>query len=164
MRRILILILSLAPILGQAQSAFPGSWEGVWEGTLLIYRQNQLVDSVEMNLTIEPTDADSVWIWTTKYETTDPEVIKDYRLIIVNPEAGEYVVDEQNGIRLQSTLMGNQLVSMFRVGEMWLYTRYEKEEEELLFEVTYGDLSEGKAEVISDLVKGTQRTRMRKVR
>ena len=81
MRYLLLILGCLLPGLSQAQNQFPDSWEGSWEGMLDIYSQNKLVDSVQINFEVHPTENDSIWVWKATYETNIPDAEKDYLLV-----------------------------------------------------------------------------------
>lgn len=147
----------------QAQHQFPDSWEGNWEGMMHIYRQNQIMDSVQMNFEIHPTDNDSVWTWKATYLTDIPDSEKDYLLVLVDAETGEYAIDEQDGIVLKAWLSGSTVTSIFRVNDMHLFTRYEKIGDYIHFEVQYGDApSEGEG-VTSGVIGGKQSAVLQRV-
>lgn len=163
MRYLLLILGCLFPGLSQAQNQFPDSWEGIWEGMLNIYNQNKLVDSVQMNFEVHPTENDSIWVWKATYETDIPDAEKDYLLVLVDGESGEYAIDEQDGIILRAWLSGNTLSSMFRVNETVLLTRYEKYGDQIHFEVIYGEEPLEDDGVSSGLIGGRQRADLKRV-
>jgi len=62
---------------------------------------------------------------------------RDYELNIVDSTKGHYLVDEKNSIFLDAFVLGNNLVSTFKVGENYLLSSYELDGNEMIFTVNF---------------------------
>ncbi len=120
---------------------FPKDWVGEYTGTLLIESLGKPNKEVPMGLVIQPTEKDSIYIWQLIYGENKIKGLRDYRLIIKEPENGIYAIDEQNSIVLDAYLLGNQLSTRFSVGKAVLSATYQKSNEGIFFEILQGDSS-----------------------
>lgn len=139
----LAILLSFQSVYAQ----LPVQWHGVWTGTLQIYRQSALVDSVPIRLTIARTDKPNVLTWRTDYLSATRPMTKDYKLVTKDADKGIYQTDEGEGTLLTDYLFGNKLYGIFEVQDVLLTSSYELRQDELIVEVTSGkklpDLSNG---------------------
>ncbi|MEM9819445.1 MAG: hypothetical protein AAF985_00175 [Bacteroidota bacterium] len=119
-------------------SDFPMTWVGQWIGQLEIYNNAGLAQSVEMELDIRPIDNSSNFIWAITYGPDKVAGRRSYELATVNKENGLYLIDEKNTIKLESYLFNNKLYSRFEVMGSWLLSSYEKQGEEIVFEIISG--------------------------
>jgi len=135
-------ILLLAPVLrGQAadEPTFPESWAGSWHGTLDIFNASGKVQSVPMWVEIHKIDTSTTGRYTfglvygSKQEDWRP-----YELVPVTPERGLWLVDEKNGIAMESYLYGPKLLCWFVVQNNRVLCTYEKHGDNMLFEVYSG--------------------------
>ncbi len=110
---------------------------GTWEGTMHIYNNGSLTDSVPVRLSVSALSSSS-WKWTTEYLSPTLPMVKDYILKLVDAKTGKYVTDEGNGIELSDYLFGNKLYCVFEVSGILLTSSYELIEDKLIFEVTSG--------------------------
>jgi hypothetical protein len=96
-----------------AQNSFPHEWIGKWQGELEIYAGPARVNSLPMVLEIGIIDS----LTLTYYITygSGPDALRPYQLKVIDAEKGQYVLDENNGIRIETSLVGNRLVSLFEV-------------------------------------------------
>ena len=125
----LLLVLGLASCTGPggtteapaAAPAFPEGYAGTWHGTLRI-RNAPGEPRMTVGFTLEIGDApDEHGIpWRLTYEG---QATRDYRLQVVDAAAGEFRIDERNGITMPARLLGDTLVSRFRVAGQLLTTR-----------------------------------------
>lgn len=118
---------------------FPDDWLGTWEGTLEIYSNSTLKQSVQMALYNEPTDTVDVYRWAIRYGDNPDEGLRDYKLRVVDKTRGHYVVDEMNSIYLDSYLVLNKLIAPFEVQGNMLQSVYERSCDHLIFEITVSD-------------------------
>ena len=124
-------------ILSPSSSAqFPQHWVGGWKGTMYIYKSGKVVDSVGVTHTIKPAADAGSYVWKTEYHSTKMPVMKDYMLRIKDAAKGIYVIDEGEGLELNSYLMGDRLLNVFEVGGVLLTAKYELQGDTLVFEVT----------------------------
>ena len=111
--QLILLLAGLLPLTALNAQDFPESWTGHWAGTVEIWNQNTLVDSLPMSLTISPTD--SSCDWTLVYDRVYQGQIdqRNYSLITINDSTGHYAIDEHNDIILDSYLYGDCFYSSF---------------------------------------------------
>jgi hypothetical protein len=114
---------------------FPDDWLGTWEGTLDIYKDNKIVQSVPIELNHQPSDDAEMYVWTIRYGTGEASELRDYRLKVLNREKGHYLHDEQNSILLQARVAGLKLISIFEVMGTVLTSAYERQGEMMIFEI-----------------------------
>ncbi|MEM6965303.1 MAG: hypothetical protein AAF573_11090 [Bacteroidota bacterium] len=117
---------------------FPQSWIGVWSGKLQIYSTKGLMQTVQMELEILPTDQPDIFTWALTYGEDQMKERRSYELKTINAEEGIYVIDEKNSIILESYLYHNKLISRFEVQGNLLICTYEKRKDQLIFEVMAG--------------------------
>lgn len=133
MKSFVILFFFLSINLYAQVTAFPKSWAGTWRGTLEIYQPSgKIAHSVPMELQITPLSSGK-WVWKTIYDNKD---IRDYLLITLNAEAGQYQIDEKNGILLDLRLFGNKSFSCFEVDGYQIYDSYTFQDNAIIFELT----------------------------
>lgn len=144
----------LFPIIGlfffsvclQAQISFPEMCLGTWKGTMFIYSEGELKDSVASELIIDETEDPKVYTWKTVYHSPDKDIVKDYKFIIHDSIPNMYILDEGDGITLKEYRYGNKLFSVFEVQGNLLTSFYEFKDDELIFEIISGktlDKTEG---------------------
>jgi len=139
MSRLSLFILALAFVapgsLAQ-NTGLPESWLGTWEGTMI----NHMVGSeggtipVRMEIALLETGA---YVWRTVYNNDEEMGLRDYRMIPVTDEPGQFINDEQNGILLRTSLIGGELRSAFEVGPQNLISNYRLDGDTLIQEVTF---------------------------
>lgn len=134
-----IVLISFLSNQATAQSSFPQDWIGKWSGTLEIYRGPQKMDSLPMSLHILPLEKDGTYSYTINYGLTE-EGIRDYELITVDAERGFYAVDENNGIRLSSYVVGEQFISHFEVMGSYLTSTSYRSGDKLMYIITSGEI------------------------
>ncbi|MCB0727956.1 MAG: hypothetical protein KDD00_10860 [Ignavibacteriae bacterium] len=107
-------------------------WIGVWSGQLDIKTSDGKSNIVEMTLTISETDTPGEWKWITNY---GGELSKDYILKTVDPEKGQYLLDENNSIVLDYFFSDNAFYNTFSVQKNILFSKYHLTNGEIHFEV-----------------------------
>lgn len=93
---------------------FPGDFTGHWKGTLLWYPSDKPVQSVEMQLIIQPLDTPGRYSWKMVYGKPGEDE-RPYTLLTVDSTKGHWVVDEHNGILLDGYWRGKRFTSVFSV-------------------------------------------------
>lgn len=158
-----ILLLGLGNTIMAQSGSFPEKCTGVWQGYLMIYADGRIKDSVESRLTVEKLK-DSSWIWRTEYAGKEP-IVKDYVLRLCETSTGHYIIDEQDGIKLDARLVGNALFSMFEVDGKVLTSTYRWSKEQIVFEITFGVPSDQDtdSEVKNYTVSTVQRAVLKKI-
>jgi hypothetical protein len=116
--------LVLLTVCGHAALAQSPSWAGAWEGRLVNYpeRPGAPVVEVTRELGEVPTTAATCTPFKTTYrEGGDVKAVKDYRLC--RGGADSLWVDEGDGVRLPSRIIGGVLVSPFKAGTILLVSQ-----------------------------------------
>ena len=145
-----------------AQASFPEEYLGIWQGTLYIYSQGALRDSVQTRMTVAATSDSSAWTWKTEYFMPKTPVVKDY-VLRQNDEQPHYVLDEGDGIVLNAYLLNDQLLSTYEVQGSLLTSRYRREGDQLIFEITSGKQMSTTQGVTNYSVASLQRAVLRRV-
>ncbi len=109
----------------EAQADFPAKWIGIWSGTLQMLPNSELQPEIEVSLQIEKSNEAGTYIWKTTYKTPTGLVVKDYLLRETDAEKGLFEMNEQNGILIPSSFLGNELWSLFEVGGVLLTAIYQ---------------------------------------
>lgn len=165
-KKVFAFIVCLSALHGlQAQTPFPQKCLGIWQGTMLMYNQNRIVDSVMVKLTIAATEDSAAWTWKTEYLSARMPMTKDYIMRLQDLEKGLYITDEGEGITLTEYLFGNKLYGVFETGGYVLTSTYELRGDELIFEITSGAKPSGnpkEEEVINYPLTFLQRVVFRK--
>jgi hypothetical protein len=95
----------------RSEGAFPADWTGRWTGALATLGDSKLAP-VTMTLEIEPI-ADGRWSWTIIYEGEFGRQVRPYELVAVDAAAGQFVIDERNGIVIPIRFLEGTLYSTF---------------------------------------------------
>ena len=74
-------LFSLASFTAFSQELFPNRCLGQWQGTMHLYYEGILRDSVPVRFTVAPIDSVS-WTWRMEYLSDKLPMTKDYVLII----------------------------------------------------------------------------------
>lgn len=93
---------------------FPASFKGIWKGTLQWMMPGKTTQEFSMQLHILPTDTMGVYTWKIIYGDQNPDN-RPYLLKAVDSSKGRWVIDENNGIVLDSYVMGNCVMGAFTV-------------------------------------------------
>lgn len=134
---LLSLIVSSVFLQAQAQQLFPEKCLGTWRGTMQIWQQGQLRDSVPVVFTVKALGADS-WTWKTEYMSPKMPMTKDYVLRLKDREKLIFVTEEGEGVELADYQSGDKLYSVFETAGFLLTASYERLGEALVFEVSSG--------------------------
>jgi hypothetical protein len=94
--------------------AFPRDFLGHWTGVLHWYPSDKPVQTVEMQLIIQPLDTPGRYSWRMVYGKPGQDE-RPYTLMAVDSTKGHWVVDEHNGILLDGYWRGNRFSSVFSV-------------------------------------------------
>lgn len=141
-RIVTLLLLSLAwPV--SAQHEYIKSCEGLWTGTMFMYRHGQVRDSVAVKLTIAPITGKDAWTWKTEYLSSKMPMTKDYVLRVKDASKKIYVTDEGAGLELTTYQQGAKLYNVFETAGVFLTSTYECRGNSLVFEVTSGKKEAG---------------------
>jgi hypothetical protein len=94
--------------------SFPRDFSGHWTGVLRWFPSDKPVQTVEMQLIIQPLDTPGRYSWRMVYGKPGQDE-RPYTLMAVDSTRGHWVVDEHNGILLDGYWRGNRYTSVFSV-------------------------------------------------
>jgi hypothetical protein len=140
MKALLISLLLLTATASIAQTGFPRAYTGEWRGTLVVQNPDGASQSTPMTLRIDslklrPNPARGTrYGWTILYGGQEP---RKYELVIRDPKAGRYQIDEKDGIVLDAVLVNGRLISQFQVEGNLLTSLYTFEPDRIIFELVF---------------------------
>jgi len=140
MKRFLLLSFLLALFSHLLTAQIPASWHGKWRGTLEIFNENGLAQSVPMQLHMLPTDRADRYTYTIIYGEDTIAGKRDYELLVLDEEKGFFAIDEKNTIVMEAYLLGGKLYNRFEVMGTLLLASTEMVGENLVYEVISGSL------------------------
>ena len=170
-----IILLSSTHLTFAQQAPLPDEWLGTWEGTMTNQRVGANGTPIPVRMHIERLD-NSAYVWRTVYNNDEERGLRDYRMIPVAGEPGQFINDEQNGILLRTQHIGGELRSAFEVGTQSLTSVYRLDGDTLTHEVTFwnsqeyetttgtGIAGENGEPVYSYVIGGVQKSVMQRVR
>lgn len=120
---------------------FPADWIGHWKGDLNIYKNNTLIQSVLMQLKIEPIDSTNRYTWEITYGEGEKASVRPYELVTIDAAKGHYQTDEKNTIFLDAYYMGGTLYSRFLVNNSLLLVSTWRENDHLIYDIIVGDIN-----------------------
>lgn len=121
-----------------AQQTFVEKCLGGWQGTMYMYNDGIVEDSVPVKLTVAATKDTGVWVWRTEYLSVKSPMVKDYTLKMKDKAKKIYVIDEGGGLLLENYVFSQKMYSLFETQQVYLTATYELIGENLVFEVTSG--------------------------
>lgn len=141
--QVILFYILVTPSIGSAQSesADPISpWIGEWSGTLEIMKSDGSKQEVPMKVKHFTTDTVDTYGWFLIYGEDEEKGTRAYYLKAKDKSSGHYVVDEKNGIFLDTYLIGNKMVSTFLVQHSLITSVYTLEEDGgMKFEIFYSN-------------------------
>jgi len=123
--------IRLEPEKPEVDYKFPTDWIGDYEGVLDIYNAKGKSMSVDMKLSIGVEDSLGYYPWILQYGDQD---IREYAIKRVD-SLGHYMMDEYNGILIDSYHLGNKFISQFSVMSNEIITICERMDYGLQFEI-----------------------------
>ena len=122
MRYLFLLLIALA-FQGHAQSSFPKSHLGVWQGTLQITPVGSPnPQQIPMRLILDSLrGVSNRFTFTIQYGS---QAARLYELVAVDAATGKYQIDEKDGIVLEASKIGDQLTTQFSVENNLITTIY----------------------------------------
>ena len=118
-----------------SQQDFPQSWVGNYRGELEIYTVDSVAMRLPMQLAIQPTKRDSVYTWAIIYDIKNNRDVRSYELKIVDSAKGHYMIDEKNGILIDSYYRNGILTGFFDVNQTFIIATYQKQGDSIVFEI-----------------------------
>lgn len=134
-------LLSLIPLVfiiavsGWAQdtTSFPHAFTGKWKGSIQWFVAGKPPRDIPMQLIIQPADSQGHYTWKIIYGE-DGKDFRPYLLKPVDIAAGHWIVDEGDGIVLDSYVHGNSLHSAFTVQNSTIVDNFRLENGKLYVE------------------------------
>jgi hypothetical protein len=128
-RSILLLLawLFVLPVARAADNgpALPRQWHGKWSGTLTVRTLEGKPFDKAMELEIKPIREGKAYSWHMVTSRGGQKLVRDYDLVPVAGKSGQFVIDEKNGIGLNTQLMGNTLYAYYKDGDILICSRFE---------------------------------------
>ena len=121
-----------------AKQKFPESWFGEWTGTLEIFNNKGLSQSIPMTCLMSKTNEAGVYNWNIIYGEDRVKGLRPYLLRTIDAAKGQYLCDEMNTIKMESYLLGNKLFCSYIVAGNWITSTYEKQGDKMIFEIIFG--------------------------
>lgn len=150
----LVLLLAFFSVFGlSAQSSFPQDWIGDYSGSMTLGYLGRPNDQIAVELSIQEVIPDSVWTHKMTYRSERyGDMTKDYIIRIKQKGQNEqYILDEQNGITMELSLMGNCFYGFYSVmGNTYINTLRLNQGGTLLFDLFAGDESTKKTDSIEE--------------
>jgi hypothetical protein len=153
LKKLLIFFLLIHVFELASQSSFPENWMGDYSGKMTLGYLDRPGDELTVELSIQEVIPDSVWTHKMIYRSERfGDITKDY--LIRAQKKGEkqrFVLDEQNGIGMDLSLMGNCFYGFYSVmGTTYINTLRLNDDGTLLFDLFAGDESTKKTDKLDD--------------
>lgn len=142
--------------------SFPDQLTGTWTGTMHLFKDGKIRDSVRIRFSVQPGKEPHTWSWKTEYLSEKMPMTKDYTLRQTDGAPNTFVLDEGGGVALNDYLFGNKLYSVFETHEVMLTSTYELRDGVLIFEVTSGKKTGTSTDVVNYAVQHLQRAVLRR--
>ena len=105
------------------EKSFPSNFIGKWQGKLKWYSNGKFKMEFTMRLNVQPTDSVGKYTWQIIYGD-DKKDNRPYFLRAVDTAKGHWVVDENDGIKIDSYVAGNSIHSAFTVQNSTIMDNY----------------------------------------
>ena len=137
---IILMYFNSATLLCQSNVDFPNSWVGKWKGDMQIYAGPILTQTLPMQLHIMPTDSSNTFTYRIIYGQDTVAGDRPYLIKVIDAKKGRYLIDEQNSIKIEAFLLGNQLTSCFEVQGNMIFDILEKRGDTLYWRLISGGM------------------------
>lgn len=114
------------------------AWIGQWDGELSI-KSAQKNQVIEMTLSIEQAEVPDTFTWKISYGSPDGQQKKHVRNYLMRYDAEsktKWILDEQNGVELPVSMLGNQLLCRYSTSDLDMLTSYEIEHDTIRYQMT----------------------------
>jgi photosystem II stability/assembly factor-like uncharacterized protein len=105
-------------------SALSDDWLGTWSGQVTATSAAGPEKTFRMQLMIEPTNDPAQLKWTLIHDDPQGKSTRKNLLLDNGSRPGEFILDEQNGIRIHAVLLDNSLSSTFTRQEQRIWSTY----------------------------------------
>lgn len=117
--------------------ALPASFVGTWDGSMKMYGgDGALGQEVPMRIEVEAAEPGGAQPFRLIYGDPATSPVRDYQMVPVEGEKNHFLHDEQNGILLDTYLVGDTLYSQFEIGNVRIDSRFRVEGDTLISEMT----------------------------
>ena len=107
----------------KVEKPFPNNFIGKWQGKIQWYSNGKFKMEFTMRLNVKPTDSAGKYTWQIIYGD-DKKDNRPYFLRAVDTSKGHWVVDENDGIKIDTYIAGNNANSAFTVGNSTIVDNY----------------------------------------
>lgn len=108
--------IALSAILSVNAQSVLETWEGTYEGEMIVGLTNRLNDTVNVKFELLPIEADSSWTYKMTYDSRQYGIIvKDYEIHRDGNSTKNFLLDEKDGIIIEMSLMNDCFYEMFEV-------------------------------------------------
>jgi len=156
MRALFILFLSSFAY-GQG---IPNEWLGSYGGTMEIYNQKGLQQTIGVNFDLNIMDRHNYWAYNMSYvdlKNNDVVSTKSYK-ILYNEDSKTLWMDEGDGLLIEMSFLGNCLYDHFELSGMFFNSSLCQQEKNLLFEITGGQSKPTYTSPLIEEAEGTVQT------
>jgi hypothetical protein len=156
MRALFILFLSSFAY-GQG---IPNEWLGSYGGTMEIYNQKGLQQTIGVNFDLNIMDRHNYWTYNMSYvdlKNNDVVSTKSYK-ILYNEDSKTLWMDEGDSLLIEMSFLGNCLYDHFELREMFFNSSLCQQEKNLLFEITGGQSKPTYTSPLIEEAEGTVQT------
>ena len=169
---IILLIVTSSNAQTDTSASFPQDFFGKYTGILHISSEKGMSE-VPMEFHLAPTDSIGKFDHILIYGEGETRQERRYTIRTIDAAKGQFVIDENNGILLDTQVVENRLYTLFEVGGNLLTNFITFHKDHLIFEIIFANTSEkiksGKTteeipEVISYPIKVVQRAVLNKVK
>jgi hypothetical protein len=103
---------------------FPQDWLGSYNGDMLIAYAGRSTDTISVDYEMITMEEDSIWTYKmTFYSEKYGTIVKDYKIVAKSKMNHQnYLLDENNGIVMEMTLMDGTFYGMYEVMDMMYIT------------------------------------------
>ncbi len=118
----------------------PKEWLGAYQGTMEIYNQKGLQQTIGVNFDLQIMDRPNYWTYNMSYvDLKNNNVVstKSYK-ILYREESKTFWMDEGDSLLIEMSFIGNCFFDHFELSGMFFNSSLCKQEENLFFEITGG--------------------------
>lgn len=112
------------------------SWEGTYEGEMIVGFTNRPNDTLQVKFELLPIQADSSWTYRMTYDSKRYGIIvKDYEIHRDGTSSTNFLLDEKDGIVIEMSLMNDCFYDMFEVMDQLYAITMRKVDDDIHFEL-----------------------------
>lgn len=159
--QILLCFLAMTSFISVHAQSVLESWEGTYEGDMVVGFDDRGNDSVYVLFQLLPIEKDSSWSYRMTYVSGEyGQIVKDYIIRRVGNSTVDFLLDEKDGIVIEMSLMNNCFYDMFEVMDQLYATTLRKIDDEIQFDLftstkANGTLTKSEADENGDVYEVT---------